>query len=442
MKEEALLMKNIWKWSLLWLTLTMVSQASAELVIQISQSRDDAVPIAIVPFGWQGEGIAAEDVAQIIAADLHRTGQFRALDRGSMRSFPENQQQVFYRDWRQVGGEGVAFVVIGRLRQDAATARYLVEYELLDVYEGRPVKAGTASGTRLRDIAHYISDDLYETLTGVKGAFSTRLAYVTAEALGQGKQKFRLLRADSDGFNERVLVESDEPILSPSWAPNGRDIAYVSFEADRKPGIYIINTSTGVATRITHFPGLNGAPSFSPDGQRLAMTLSRDGNPEIYVYEFATGKLVRLTQHYAIDTEPAWHPSGARIAFTSDRGGTPQIYEIELATSKIRRLTFEGSYNARPFYTPDGRSVALVHQTDKGFHIAVQDQERGLLRVLTHSVQDESPSVAPNGAMIIYATQVNGRGVLAAVSMDGRVKVNLPSSQGDVREPSWSSFLY
>lgn len=424
----------------LWMPWTV----QAELVIQITQGQENALPIAVVPFTWDGPGRAPTDVAEVIAADLYRSGQFKPLARGAMLSFPSQQDQVFFRDWRMAGEQrkGVNYLLIGRWRQSAQNNRYEVEFELYDVFAGRQIKVGDASGSQPRAIAHYISDIVYETITGIKGAFSTRLAYVTLERLADGEQRFRLHRADSDGFNSQVIVESDEPILSPSWAPNGRDIAFVSFHGQRKPAIFIVNTQTGESTRITSYPGLNGAPVFSPDGRRLAMVLSKDGNPEIYVYEFAKGRLERLTNHYAIDTEPTWHPDGQKIAFTSDRGGSPQIYEIELSSRKLRRLTFEGSYNSRATYSPDGRELIMVHRNQGAFHIGIQHLARGTFRTLTETQQDESPSVAPNGVMVIYATQEAGRGVLAAVSMDGRVKVKLPSSEGHVREPAWSPFLY
>lgn len=420
--------------------LLMNQWAHAELVIEITQGMDDAQPIAVVPFAWKGKGRIPTDIAGVVDADLHRSGQFKPISRDKMLSRPSEREQVFFRDWRVLG---VEFVLIGRVDQDAATGRYLVEYELYDVLQGVEVKRGNAAGKQLRAISHYISDIVYEHLTGIKGAFSTHLVYVTMEPLGNGKQLFKLHHTDADGFNDVVILQSPEPILSPSWAPNGRDIAYVSFEGTR-PGIYIQNTITGKKQKITGFPGLNGAPSFSPDGRKLAMVLSKDGNPEIYTMNFATRKLTQVTNTLGsvINTEPNWSSDGQSIIFTSNRGGSPQIYRVNLASRKVERLTFEGSYNARPSLTPDGRYLVMVHRIGGVFHIAVKDTVRGSFDVLTETTLDESPSVAPNGVMVIYATQRNGQGVLEAVSMDKRVKVRLPSSKGHVREPAWSPFLY
>jgi len=409
----------------------------AELVVEVTQGLDNAQPIALVPFEWKGSGRLPTDVASVVSADLHRSGQFKPLARDKMLSRPSRLDQVFFRDWRVLG---VEYLLVGRLDQ-GPDGRFLVEFELFDVRQGQIVKKGSASGKQLRAISHYISDVVYEHLTGIKGAFSTHLVYVTMERLGKGKQRFMLHHADADGFNDVVILRSPEPILSPSWAPNGRDVSYVSFEGSR-PGIYIQNTLTGKKQKITGFPGLNSAPSFSPDGKKLAMVLSKDGNPEIYSMSLSSGKLTRLTHNFGIDTEPRWTPDGQSIIFTSSRGGSPQIYRLDIVSNTVKRLTFEGDYNARPSITSDGRFLVMVHRKNGVFHIAVQDLVRGSFDVLTETTLDESPSVAPNGVMVIYATQRQGKGVLEAVSMDKRAKVRLPSSKGHVREPAWSPFLY
>ncbi|MAR91228.1 MAG: Tol-Pal system beta propeller repeat protein TolB [Pseudomonadota bacterium] len=424
-----------------WLALCATG-LRAELIIEITEGITDATSIAIVPFAWSGPRLP-EDVATIVAADLHRSGQFAPLERSKMLSLPSRQDQVFYRDW-QSKTNGAEYLVIGRLgRTD--DGKYRVDYELFDVFQQRKVNSWFATGGDLRALAHHVSDVLYQELTGIRGAFSTKMLYVTMEYLqepgaGPSKQRYRLYMADVDGHNDRILMESSEPILSPSWAPNGRHITYVSFKSTR-PAIYIRDTKTGAEKQITNFRGLNGAPRFSPDGRQMAMVLSKDGNPEIYTMDLRSGKLRRITNHYAIDTEPTWAPDGQSLIFTSERGGSPQIYRQYLDSGKVERLTFEGSYNARPALTPDGRFLAMVHRNNGVFHIAVKDLVRGTFNVLTRTQLDESPSIAPNASMIIYATMENNRGVLAAVSLDGRVKVKLPSRVGNVREPAWSPYL-
>jgi TolB protein len=410
--------------------------ARAELTIEITKGMDNAVPIAIVPFGWAQPNRLPEDVAAIVSADLHRSGQFKPLDRADMLSRPTEASQVFYRDWKVLKTE---YLVIGKLIP-VDGGRYRADFQIFDVFQQRPIKSASVTSTNLRALAHGVSDIIYLTLTGIRGAFSTRILYVTMERMGPKKQRYRLYVADVDGHNDRIILESPEPILSPTWAPNGRHVAYVSFQSTR-PSIYIQDTVTGRQQKITGFPGLNGAPSFSPDGKQLAMVLSKDGNPEIYIMTLASGQLRRLTNHYAIDTEPTWSPDGQSILFTSERGGSPQIYRQHIASGKVERLTFDGNYNARPALTPDGRFLAMVHRSNGVFHIAVKDLVRGTFNVLTETDLDESPSIAPNASMILYATLHGGRGVLSAVSLDGRVNVRLPSRYGDVREPSWSPFL-
>lgn len=410
--------------------------ARAELTVEITKGMDNARPIAIVPFGWSQPSRLSEDVSAIVSADLHRSGQFKPLDRADMLSRPTEQSQVFYRDWKVLKVENL---VIGKL-VPLDGGRYRADFQIFDVFDQRVIKNASVTSTNLRALSHAVSDIIYETLTGIRGAFSTRILYVTMERLGPKKQRYRLYVADVDGYNDRIILESPEPILSPSWAPNGRHVAYVSFQSTR-PSIYIQDTVTGRQQKITGFPGLNGAPSFSPDGKQLAMVLSKDGNPEIYVMELASGSLRRITNHYAIDTEPTWSPDGQNILFTSERGGSPQIYRQHIASGKVERLTFDGNYNARPALTPDGRFLAMVHRSNGVFHIAVRDLVRGTFIVLTETDLDESPSIAPNASMILYATLHGGRGVLSAVSLDGRVNVRLPSRFGDVREPSWSPFL-
>lgn len=411
--------------------------ARAELAIEITQGVDDPVPMAVVPFGWREAASSPEDVGAIVRFDLARSGQFAMTAPQDMLSLPSREQDLFYRDWRV---QGVSYVLIGSVER--AEGGFAVTWGLYDVLDERRIlgERVTASAESLRDVAHRISDRVYEQLTGIPGAFSTRILYVVAQNVATEDEVFRLEMADSDGARARTLLRSREPILSAAWSPDGRRVVYVSFESG-KPAIYLQEIATGQREKLTDFQGLNGAPSFSPDGRSLAVVLSVGGNPDIYLLDLETRRLRQLTRHFGIDTEPSFTPDGRHVVFTSNRGGQPQIYRVGVNDGVIERLTFEGDYNARARMLADGRGLVFVHRRRGVFHIAYMDLERGDVSVLTETSLDESPSVAPNGSMVIYATRSSGRGILAVVSMDGRVKYRLPSTQGDVREPSWSPYL-
>lgn len=416
--------------------------AHAELVIELTSGVDNPVPVAVVPFGIAGGNFLPEDVAQIVADDLARSGQFRSIPRTDMLGRPTREKDVFYRDWKAIGSD---YLVIGSVTKSGPDA-FSTLFQLHDVAGAKKLIAQQYPpypAAKLRDVGHAIADAVYERITGVKGIFSTRLLYVTVERYktsGKVRARYGLQYADADGGRAITVLESAEPIMSPTWAPDGNRFAYVSFESGY-PSIYVQETTTGKRQKLASFPGINGAPAWSPDGRHLALTLSRDGDPEIYLYELATGALQRLTENPAIDTEPSWAPDGKSLVFTSSRSGGPQIYRLDIATKAVQRLTFEGDYNSRARVTPDGKSLVFVHRDEQQrFRIAVLDLDRGGLRVLTDSAMDESPSVSPNGAMAIYATQYKGQSVLSAVSLDGRVKFRLPAKQGEVREPAWSPF--
>lgn len=418
------------------------AQARAELVVEVTQGVEAPTAIAVVPFGNNTGTALPEDVAQVIGQNLERSGFFSAMPRGNMLSFPTRREDLYFRDWRV---SSMNYVVIGRI-ESVQGEQLDLRFELYDVLREQQVLAEQVSATNasLRDAAHYISDRIFEQLTGLKGAFSTRIVYVTAEQLSNQKQRYRLHLADWDGARAQTILESPQPIMSPVWSMDGSKLAYVSFETGR-PAIYVQYLATGKRERIQSFPGLNGAPAWSPDGNRLALVLSRDGNPEIYVLDLRNRQLQRLTQHYGIDTEPAWSPDGRSLIFTSDRGGQPQIYRLGLEDRKLERLTFEGNYNARGRLTQDGRFLAMVHRSSgggNGFDIAVQDLKTGRVDILTRSGMAESPSIAPNGSVVIYATQEGTRGILAATSLDGRVQFRMPVDRGDVREPAWSPYLH
>lgn len=426
----------IWLSGLLLLVLALRAPA-AELTIEITQGVDDPVPVAVVPFGWDAPESAPENLGDIIRFDLARSGQFAMTAPEDMLSLPARERDLHFRDWRI---QGVSYVVIGRLERDGD--RFRVHYGLYDVHGEERLLDGSLEGPRgrLRDLAHRISDRVYEELTGEQGAFSTRLLYVVAQNIATEDEEFRLEMADSDGARPRTLLRSREPILSADWAPDGQSVVYVSFETG-KPAIFIHEIATGRREMVTDFDGINGAPALSPDGRQLAVVLSMQGQPDLYLLDLDTRRLRRLTRHFAIDTEPSWAPDGRSLVFTSNRGGQPQIYRLDLATEQVERLTFTGDYNARARMLHDGQRMVYVHRRGGTFHIAMKDLESGEVSVLTRTSLDESPSVAPNGSMVIYATREEGRGILAVVSIDGRVRYRLPATEGDVREPAWSPLL-
>ena len=413
--------------------------ARAELTIEITEGIDKPTAIAVVPFSWAGGfGLEAEPAA-VIGNDLARSGLFAVMNPANMLSTPSSSQNVSYRDWRLGGQE---YVLVGQARPRGTDA-VEIDYELLDVYGESVIYSGKVASSRqgIRDAAHSIADIVYEQLTGLRGAFRTRLLYVSVNKQVDGSRQYNLFYSDSDGERATSILSSKEPILSPSWSKDARRIAYVSFENER-PQIFIHDLATGQRQRLASFPGLNGAPAWSPDGTKLALVLSKDGNPEIYIFDMVARSLTRMTHHYGIDTEPAWAADGQSIIFTSDRGGQPQIYRLSFQSRQIERLTYEGNYNARASLTDDGRFLAMVHRGDDNeFRIAVQDLKTGRLDILTRTMLDESPTISPNGSMILYATQVGERGVLAGVTLDGGIKFLLPSTSGDVREPAWSPYL-
>ena len=406
------------------------SPGRAVLTIEVTRGVEAGIPIAIVPFGTG----APEDVSAVVTADLARSGRFDTLPERDFLSRPNDVSQVKYKDWRLIKAEAL---VIGKV-QPMGGDRYTVEFRLLDVFREKALagRRYTVSASQLRKAAHQIADIIYETLTGKPGAFDTRIAYVTSEG-SSGETRYRLQVADSDGYNPKTVLESSHPIMSPAWSPDGTRLAYVSFEK-RRSNVFVQNIRDGSRRKIADHPGINSAPAWSPDGRRLAMTLSKDGNPEIYIQDLGSGNLQRITHHTSIDTEPAWSPDGRALVFTSDRSGKPQIYRVSAFGGTPQRLTFTGKYNARASFSPDGRSLVLITNQGSGFRVGLFDLGSRSVRELTNARLDESPSFAPNGEMILYATQNGGRNVLAAVSSDGRVQQTLRVQEGSVREPAWS----
>lgn len=414
-----------------------IKPASAQLEIDITQGVAAGIPIAIVPFQYQGSEPPPHEVSDVVESDLQRSGRFDTIDRENFLSRPYDHQGVKFKDWRLIKAEALVVGRVIRMESDL----YRVEFRLFDVFKERQLGGFRyeVNGNNLRKIAHQIADYVYEELLGEPGAFDTRIAYVTLQE--NADERTYLLRvADSDGFNPRTILKSDEPILSPAWSPDGGKLAYVSFEEGRSM-VYVQQLSDASRQQVAAYKGVNGAPAWSPDGRTLAFTSSRDGNPEIYLLDIQSGSTTRLTRHHGIDTEASWSPDGRHLVFTSDRAGRPQIYRIGRDGTGVERLTFEGRYNARASYDPNGERLTLVTNQGSGFQIATFYLEGQGMQVLTDETSlDESPSFAPNGAMILYATRQGDRGVLAAVSSDGRVKQTLRFQQGDVREPAWSPY--
>jgi len=407
--------------------------------ILVTSGSDRATPIAVVPFGMQGGSVLPEDIADIIGNDLRNSGYYSPIPRQNMISQPSQASEVIFRDWKALGAQ---YVMVGSIVPSGG--RLQVQYALFNVATEQQVLTGSVAGStdQLRDMAHYIADQSFEKLTGIKGAFSTRMLYVTAERFSVNNTRYTLQRSDYDGARAVTLLQSREPILSPRFAPDGKRIAYVSFE-QKRPRIFVQNIDTGRREQVTNFEGLNGAPAWSPDGSRLAFVLSKDGNPDIYVMNVASRQISRVTAGPGINTEPFWGKDGNTLYFTSDRGGKPQIYKQSVGGGGAERVTFVGNYNANPKLSADEKTLVMIHRQQgfTNFKVAAQDLQRGSVKILSETSLDESPTVAPNGTMLIYATRQQGRGVLMLVSLNGRVRLPLPTAQGEVREPSWSPYL-
>ena len=414
--------------------------AQAALQIEITQGLESATPIAVARFGWSGAGPAPpQPISEIIAANLARSGRFAPLE--DLPQHPARREDVRWSDWRRLQIGNLVIGTVNEERSGGGSPEYLVEFWLFDTFTGGRLAAlryGPVRGGELRRVAHLISDEVYRALTGERGAFATYIAYITENADREGRIVYALHVADSDGANAFSVFSSPQPVMSPTWSSDGRRLAYVSYEGNR-PRIFVHELATAARRVVADFPGLNNAPSFSPDGSLLAMTLSRDGNPEIYALHLQSGSLRRLTENPGIDTEPVWSPDGRDIVFTSDRSGRPQLYRMPVEGGGApQRLTFTGTYNARAAFSPDGSRIAFVHGSENGYHIAVMEAEGQQVRVLTNGRLDESPSFAPNGRMILYATTEGGRPTLAAVSVDGRFRQRLSIEEATVREPAWS----
>ena len=408
--------------------LLIVPAAHSQLRIEITGGGATQIPIAIVPF--RAENTLPQQVTNVVAADLQRSGLFKIVDSGGVTPVPSEPGDVQYPTWKARGAEALVIGSVAPL----SSGSWDVRFRLMDVVKQTQL-AGFAyqvTQQQLRNTAHKIADAIYEKLTGDVGVFSTRITYVAKQG-----GRFELQVADADGYGAQTVLASNEPIISPSWAPDGNRIAYVSFER-KKPIVYIQSLLTGQRTVAANFRGSNSAPAWSPDGRRLAVVLTKDGNSQIYLINAdGGGNPTRLTNTSTIDTEPNFSPDGQWVIFTSDRGGSPQIYRVAVSGGTPERLTFEGSYNVSPRYAPDGKSFVFIQRSGGRFNVALQDFVSRQPQLLTENSIDESPSFAPNGRIILYATEVRGRGILAAVSSDGRVRQRLSAEVGDVREPAW-----
>jgi TolB protein len=428
--------------SLYLATVLMVAGSAApswaQLKIEVTNGVADPVPIAIVPFAKSNAGDGGLDVASVIEHDLQGSGRFRALPRTNMPATPTQPNAVVMGDWKNAGED---YIVVGRV-VPLDGGNLAVDFDLLNVLTGQRVAGQRFTGTptALRNAAHRVSDVVYEKILGIRGAFATRIAYVAVDGQPPA-QKFQLIVADADGENQRLVLESRYPLMSPSWSPDGQWLAYVSFE-NKRSAVYVQFVRTGERRQVSARAGINGAPVWSPDGRKLALTLGgSSGNPDIYTLELQTQNLIRLTDDPAIDTEPAWSPDGKFIYFTSDRAGGPQIYRIGVNPGdRPKRITFTGNYNARPRLSADGNLLVVVTQDSGNYRVAVQDLNSGTFRVLSKGHLDESPSFAPNGSTIMYSEREGSRGILATVSVDGLIGLRLKSDQGEVREPAWGPF--
>jgi len=417
--------------------LGVTAPVHAELQIEITSGVRDPIPIAVVPF-TRVPADGGVDVSEVVQRDLAGSGRFKTLPRSQMTSTPTRGQDVVAADWKAGGND---YVVVGRV-SGTSDGQLAVDFDLINALTGQTLATQRFSGppAALRNAAHRVSDVVYEKILGIRGAFATRIAYVSVD--GQPpSQRFQLIVADADGENPRVVLESKFPLMSPSWSADGQWLAYVSFEG-RHSSVYVQRVRTGERSRVSARAGINGAPSFSPDGKKLALTLGgTNGNPDIFVLDLASNTTTRITDDPAIDTEAVWSADGQSLYFTSDRAGGPQIYRIGVkAGDRPKRITFGGSYNARPRLSPDGSQLAMVTLDGSNYRIAVQDLSTNTVTVLSKGRQDESPSFAPNGAMVIYSGSEGGRSVLATVATDGLTGQRLKSDQGQVREPVWGPF--
>jgi TolB protein len=423
-------MRLVFRYALLLLAL-VCSNARAQLSIEITGGGANQIPIGVLRFA--GEQVLAQNISDIVEADLQRSGRFRMLFAGNVDPLPSEMAQVNFGDWKNRNADALVIGSVARL----ADGRFEARFHLLDVPKQTQIGgvAFTLTAPQVRTTAHRIADMIYEKLTGDRGVFSTRIAYVVKKG-----SRFELQIADADGVGAQTALASREPIISPAWSPDGTRLAYVSFE-NKKPVVYVHSLVSGQRQVVANYKGSNSAPAWSANGQQLAVVLSKDGGSQIYLIGADGSSPRRITNSGSIDTEPFFTPDGLSIYFTSDRGGSPQIYRMSSSGGEATRVTFDGSYNVSPRVSSDGKALVYIARDGGRFQLKSLDLASGQTQVLTDGQHDESPSIAPNGKMILYATQTNNRGSLAAVSIDGRVKQRLSIQAADVREPAWGPFI-
>lgn len=437
------MMRKILTPFLICLLYMITTSSYAILNLELTRGVSGAVPIAIVPF-VMGES-SPVNISDVISSDLQMSGRFKVYGRDKLSKYPGNLAEVEFNYFQRLGADNIVIGKINKLGGD----QYQVSFQLLDVYKGKDTPQQSVvlsqkfdvTSKELRRLAHHISDMIYQQITGIPGIFSTRYAYVVVDRKPNAEASYTLEVADMDGYNPRTLLNSSDPIMSPAWSPNGREIAYVSFEK-KYAAIYIQNVATGGRRLVSEYTGINGAPAWSPDGKKLALVLSKDGTPNIYTLDVANKHLTQITKDWSINTEPAWSPNGKNIIFTSNRGGVPQIYQKNLQTGNVSRVTYDGNYNARASYTRDGNHIVVLNKEANTYNIGILDLNNGVFRVLTNSGMDnDSPSVAPNGSMVLYGTLYKGRSVLGLVATDGSVQLRMPARSGEVQDPAWSPYL-
>ena len=398
----------------------------SELILEITKGTEDPYRVAILPF--QGDKKLSTEIENIIINNLKRSGEFNVFQSSELLSVPNNQENIIFNDFKILN---IDYLVMGNITNGD------IVYEIYDITKKSKIRSSTVFGipNKNRQLAHYVSDGIYEEITGIPGISSTKILYVTQE------KKYRLKVADADGENEQILLESDEPIISPAWSPDSRKVAYVSFETGMAK-VFIQNIATGFRELALVNDSQISSPSWSPDGKFLSLTLYQDGNAEIYILNLSNKNLTRLTNHYSIDTESSWSPRGSKIIFTSGRSGSPQLYELDLKkfNAKPKRISFDGNYNAKASYLPNNEGIIFVHRSNTNFQIALRYFNENFIRVLTEAQMDESPSISPNGNVIVYAITDDDKGLLAGVTLSG-ARFRLPTTEGAVREPSWSGFL-